>query len=77
MIDVPYRKRPEANISLRKDGTAEVKCGDFKEVLPGPTLPDIVKQFRAWLPDKLAARRREKGGPPIPQDLSLPMPGFP
>jgi hypothetical protein len=65
MVPVPYIKSPEANINLQKDGTAKVKCGDFKTVLPGPTAEEIVLQFRAWLPTALA-RRRGTGGPPLP-----------
>ena len=55
---VPYAKRPEANINLQKKGGANVKCGDAKAFLPGPTAEDIVAQFRQWLNDGPLAKRR-------------------
>jgi len=38
--------RPEINLSLQKDGSAKVKCGSAKTVLPGPTVIDLVNQLR-------------------------------
>ena len=63
MIPVPYAKRPEANINLQKKGGANVKCGDEKTFLPGPTAEDIVTQFRAWLfAGPLSKRRAAHAG---------------
>ena len=81
MLPVPYIKQPEANINLQKDGTAKVKCGDTRAVLPGPTASDVVKQFGEWLPaawqnDEAPVVRRCLSPQPGPVSISLRPPSL-
>jgi hypothetical protein len=58
LTPVPYAKQPEANINLQKSGGANVKCGNEKAFLPGPSAEDIVSQFREWLTNGPLEKRR-------------------
>jgi hypothetical protein len=60
---MPSSDRRQANIKVRKDGSAAVKCGDVKTDLPGPTASLLVEQFRAWVRVPLVKRRGPEGAP--------------